>query len=154
MEGRRASLPRTIKVGPHLYRVRVKPESDMPEELGSCDFESIEIRLRKGMDRTKQQEVVLHELLHACGYPRIHESESLDIETFVDTTAPLLLSTLQDNPKLMDYLKPGKVTQNGREENHQGKSKGRQETGKVREVFQGQEGRQERNEVRKEEVNK
>jgi predicted SprT family Zn-dependent metalloprotease len=101
-------IPHTIKVGPHVYSVVRKTGEEMPEALGDTDFDANEIRIRKNMRKTKSQEIVLHELLHACTYPSFtgayEGEEKLMTEEFVNAVAPVLLQVLKDNPKLVEYL--------------------------------------------------
>lgn len=90
-------IPPEIVVGPHTYKVVRKT---VPRELGKCFYDEQFIRLKPGMKRSKSQEVLLHEVLHACGYPSLAERD----EEFVDTVAPQLLQVLQQNPKLVQFL--------------------------------------------------
>jgi hypothetical protein len=102
------AIPRTIKVGPHVYSVVRKTEEEMPDALGDTDFDANEIRIRKNMSKTKSQEILLHELLHACTYPSVtgayEGEEKFMAEEFVNAVAPVLLQVLKDNPKLVEYL--------------------------------------------------
>ena len=101
-------MPHTIKVGPHVYTVVRKTAVDMPEVMGNSDFDKVEIMVRKGLRKSKAQEILLHELLHACTYPSftgVYEGEEkLMTEEFVNAVAPVLLQVLKDNPKLVEYL--------------------------------------------------
>ena len=101
-------IPRTIKVGPHVYSVVRKTVEEMPDALGNTDFDANEIRIRKSLRGSKQAEVLLHELLHATTYPSftgVYEGEEkLMTEELVNAVAPVLLQVLKDNPKLVEYL--------------------------------------------------
>lgn len=101
-------IPHTIKIGPHVYTVVRKMVEEMPDALGDTDFDKNEIRIRKNLRKTKQAEVLLHELLHCCTYPSFtgaYENDpKLDAEEFVNAVAPVLLQVLKDNPKLVEYL--------------------------------------------------
>lgn len=101
-------IPTQIKIGPHVYAVVLKAKSQMPREAGElldgqCDFDRLQILLRVGLCRSKKKEYLLHEILHACTYPSLN-GKTMDDETFVDSTAPVLLQVLQDNPELVAYL--------------------------------------------------
>ena len=103
-------LPKTVIIGSHTYAVSVKPRAEMydvdPEEqlLGLCRFTEIEIWLQRGMKRSKTQEILLHEVLHACGYPAMSGAEGQSEESIVDAIAPMLLGVMQKNPSLVAYL--------------------------------------------------
>jgi len=101
-------MPRTIKIGPHTYKIVRKTLEELPDELGSTDFDLTEIRIRKNLRATKAKEVLLHEALHCCTYPSFtgaYETDpKLDAEDFVNCVAPVLLQVLRDNPDLLAYL--------------------------------------------------
>lgn len=98
-----AVMPTTIKVGAHVYAVRRRSKEEL-EDLGRCDFDATEILIRKGLRQSKAREILLHEILHATTYPSMMNVEGLTDEQFVDSTAPVLLQVLQDNPQLVEYL--------------------------------------------------
>jgi hypothetical protein len=53
----------------------------------------------------KSQEMLLHEILHACTYPALTaEKKKYTDEEFVETVAPLLLQVIKQNPQLLVYL--------------------------------------------------
>ena len=97
-------MPRKVKVGPHVYSILRKPASEL-QGLGLCDFYSLQISVRRRLRKSKAQEILVHELLHACTHPSLNgENEKFEDEQFVEATAPILLQTLQDNPDLVEYL--------------------------------------------------
>lgn len=102
------TIPRTIKVGPHVYTVVRATAEDKPDILGHADFDAMEIVLRKGLRTTKLKEILLHELLHCCTYPSFtgvyEENEKYTPEDIVNAVAPPLLQMLKDNPKLVEFL--------------------------------------------------
>lgn len=105
---RAAPIPKTVRVGPHAYSVLLTAAAQMPKtqgrpDCGTCRFDSLQILVKKRQRRTKQQETLLHEVLHSCTYPNLIGKKVTD-EDFVETTAPLLLQVLKDNPKLLAYL--------------------------------------------------
>ena len=106
----KAGVPLTIKVGVHVYTVVLATKREMPKGddddhmLGWCDYNNNIIWVYKHQPVSKRKEVLLHEVLHACGYPALSHKQ-LDEEDFVDATAPVLLQVLQDNPELVDYLR-------------------------------------------------
>ena len=101
-------IPRTIKVGPHVYSIVRKTVEEMPDDLGNTDFDANEIRIRKNLRGNKAKEILVHELLHSCSYPSFTgayaENEKYTPEDFVNALAPVLLQVLQDNPALVKYL--------------------------------------------------
>lgn len=98
-----APMPKTIKVGAHTYSVLRKPKSVLTEELGACDFDGLQILIRKQLRKSVAKETLLHELLHTCTYPSLNDKTTTD-EDFVTAVAPVLLQVIQDNPRLVAYL--------------------------------------------------
>ena len=103
-----APMPKSVRVGAHVYSVLSTPADKMPKtdgrpECGTCRFDHLQILVKKRQKRTKQQETLLHEIIHSCTYPNLIGKKVTD-EDFVETTAPLLLQVLKDNPKLLAYL--------------------------------------------------
>lgn len=92
-----APIPESITVGPHTYKVRRVRKL---QDLGKCCYDTQTVKLRPRMPRDKTREVLLHEVLHACGYPSLCGKD----EEFVDTIAPALLQVLRANPKLVAHL--------------------------------------------------
>src|SRR5271157_3093979 len=97
-------MPSTVKVGPHLYSIIRKPASALPDALGTCDFQLLQICIRQRMRRSKAQETLLHEILHSATHPTVNCSDKRDDEEFVTAIAPVLLGVLKDNPDLVGYL--------------------------------------------------
>lgn len=101
--------PTTVKVGAHIYTVLLCALKEMPkgepEEklLGYCEYDTNLIYIYKYQPASRVKDVLLHEILHACGYPGLTH-KTLDEETFVDTISSPLLEVLQDNPELVMYL--------------------------------------------------
>ena len=94
-------LPASIRVGAHDYTVcAVDGKAFDVAANGDCDHDEVMIRIRKRMRRTKTQEILLHEVLHACLYPLDLKNE----ERFVEKMAPELLQVLKNNPNLVRYL--------------------------------------------------
>lgn len=54
-----------IKVGAHTLEVMFKDPKDMDGSLGMCFSNDNVIHIRKGMPKSKEKEVLLHECLHA-----------------------------------------------------------------------------------------
>lgn len=97
-----APMPKSIKVGAHVYTILRKPKSQFEEE-GLCVSDKLEITIRQRLKRSKAQEVLVHELIHAAGYPSFWDKWPGE-EKFVVAVSPVLLQVLQDNPDLVAYL--------------------------------------------------
>jgi hypothetical protein len=96
-------MPKTVKVGVHTYSILRKPKSQMGGDLGTCDFNELQIFLRKQLRKSVAKETLIHELLHAATYPSLNEKTVSD-EDFVTAVSPVLLQVMQDNPELLEYL--------------------------------------------------
>jgi hypothetical protein len=101
-------IPRTVKVGPHVYQILRVPLPELPDALGDSNFDLLRVRIRKNLRASKVREILIHELLHLCTYPSFtgaYETDpKLDAEEFVNAVAPTLLQVLRDNPELVAYL--------------------------------------------------
>lgn len=94
-------MPSTVKVGPHVYSVVRKSGVDFN---GFCEFNTLQICVKNRLRKSKAQEILLHEVLHACTHPSLNGDKPYKDEEFVDGVAPTLLQVLQDNPELLAYL--------------------------------------------------
>lgn len=94
-------MPKTIKVGPHVYTVVRKTTSGWN---GECDFDVLQITVKKRLRKSKAREILLHEVLHACTHPSLNGNKSYKDEDFVDGVSPALLQVLQENPEFVEYL--------------------------------------------------
>lgn len=105
--------PRTIKIGPHRYTVRVDKARidhhahEIGDPLaGACEHDELEIAVDPNLVPSKQREIVLHESLHGMiatsglGILIGHKRE----ERACRLLAPLLLQVIRDNPALIRYL--------------------------------------------------
>lgn len=97
-------MPRTIKVGAHTYSVLQKSKPQMPDDVGSCDTDTLQILIRKGLRRSVAQETLIHELFHACNYPTFTGKQQATEEEIVEAASPVWLQVLQNNPDLVAYL--------------------------------------------------
>lgn len=103
-------LPKSIKVGPYRYAVRVD-DATVDKEAGGRDLYAItrtgvhEIVFRKNTEDL--QATLLHEVLHAVwalsGLDGRWESHPTE-EDAIETLDSLLLAVLQENPSLVSYL--------------------------------------------------
>ena len=104
-----AQMPKTVKVGTHVYSILRKTNAQMPvidgeKPHGCCDFNGLQILIAKGLRKSKAKEFLLHEILHACTYPSFNGNTQMTDEGFVTAVSPVLLQVMQDNPDLLTYL--------------------------------------------------
>ncbi len=98
-------MPSTVRVGPHAYKILRKRRAEMPlidgeKPNGYQDGNLLEIGVLKSARRSKAQEWLLHECLHALwpnGFDVVEEKVITDL-------APKLLQVLQENADLVTYL--------------------------------------------------
>jgi len=101
-------LPARVRVGPHPYNVRrvpgeqLKHKEDGSPLFGDTDVDTLTIRLCKWMRKSKSQEVLLHEVMHACVDPL--EVDPKIEELLISRLAPTLLQAMRDNPEMVKYL--------------------------------------------------
>jgi hypothetical protein len=96
-------MPNSVKVGPHVYTIVRKSGADINFN-GMCDFDTLQIWVKKRLRKSKAQEILLHEVLHACTHPSLNGNKKYQDEDFVDGVAPTLLQVMQENPDLLTYL--------------------------------------------------
>lgn len=96
-------MPKSIKVGAHVYSVLRKPKV-FTEELGECDFNTLQIFVKQRLRKSKAKEILIHECLHACTHPSLNSEKKWTDEDFVTAVAPVLLQVIQENPDLLEYL--------------------------------------------------
>ena len=97
-------MPKSVKVGPHVYSVLRKLKSEMPNDLGSCDSTSLQIWVRHRLKKSKAAEILIHETIHACLHSIANGGSHNEEEAFVEGLSPMLLQVIQDNPGLLAYL--------------------------------------------------
>lgn len=107
-------LPASVRIGVFTFRID-KSEAFHKEAIvlakdgvrGICDIDELVIHVKPGMPRAIEQEVVLHELYHACffaaGQPPLDETDEPE-ELFIACTSPSFLGMMRDNPRLVAYL--------------------------------------------------
>jgi aconitase A len=96
-------IPRSVKVGPHTYSVKIHPGREMGENNGDTDLDALEIRLRWGLKPSKKREILWHEIQHCCA--DIAKIQGLaDEEAWVTAMSPIETQVLQENPQLVKFL--------------------------------------------------
>ena len=96
-------MPKTIKVGPHVYSVLRKPKAILKGH-GECDYNSLHISIQSRLRKSVAQETLLHEVVHTCSYPNLCGAGLITEEKAVETISHHLLGVLRDNPGLLEYL--------------------------------------------------
>lgn len=101
-------IPKKIKVGHVTYRTDVVAglKGSCNEKLyGTMNHEKAVISIALGMNKDLEQEVVIHEILHAAMRNHPHNFLNIDQEeSIVNHLGMQLMSVFKDNPKLMEYL--------------------------------------------------
>lgn len=105
----RIRMPERVLVAAHAYTITRCCSREMTSgedgHLGDTDYETLSIRIKKGMRRSKVQEVLLHEVLHACTYHFWNmDDKVIGEEEAVTMLSPILLQVLQDNPELIAFI--------------------------------------------------
>lgn len=98
---RKAKMPESIKIGPHTYTL-VRAYRNGAN--GYCDMDGLKLAVAPRLRKTKAQEVLLHEILHALTHPTLCSAEKFTDEEFVTGMTPILLQVLKENPDLLTYL--------------------------------------------------
>jgi len=100
----KTKLPKTIKIGPYEYEIRLFPDSTT-SDYGACVYNHQTIFLSANQHAERAGDTLLHEVLHAIwdvsGFdvqPDLHE------ETIVRSFATWLSLVLRDNPKLAEFI--------------------------------------------------
>lgn len=108
--------PGWIQIGPTRWLVvyteaateAMRARNDNPRMMGETDAVTATIIIAHDLPADLKRETLLHEILHAIQATLGNQAESArkgDVEeTFVASTSPLLLDTLERNPDLVTYL--------------------------------------------------
>lgn len=59
-------IPKTIKVGAHVYTVELVDGEDIDNDCGEQNRSRNKIKIRRDVPQTQLEETLLHEILHAC----------------------------------------------------------------------------------------
>lgn len=99
--------PKAIQIGANRYEVRSQ-ELHEPTMLGRLVEKNLEILLEPAQADGSRQDTVLHEVLHAIVFHTGTRNgmgwDDTQEEAVVSAITPLLLDTLQRNPRLIAYL--------------------------------------------------
>lgn len=111
----RARMPTKVKVGAMIYKIerRKRGSPELTDKLedgrvieleGICHFTECTIYVQSRLPLSKAQEVLHHEINHACTYPSLCNKQLQD-EEFVDGISPMSLQVIRDNPELINYYR-------------------------------------------------
>lgn len=102
-----ASLPATIRVGPYVYDVQLRPDDDGSSVWARIRYRERTLRVDPGLSPQMQRTAILHEVAHAVNdlggfssekyWPKAEEQQ-------VTATSPIWLLVLRDNPMLVEFL--------------------------------------------------
>ena len=80
-------------------------KGQMPDDAnGDCDTDANRIRIYKWLKKSKKQEILWHEIKHACSDIVGLLGKTGTDEDFISGLAPMEVQVLQDNPELVAYL--------------------------------------------------
>jgi len=100
-------LPDHVLIGPYRYSIhltqQVKPKAE--GRIGRIMFRKLRIEISNRVSVGRQQETLLHEILHGLwetvGLP---DGEKTSDESVIKSLSPILLDTLRRNPDVLAYL--------------------------------------------------
>lgn len=67
-------IPKTLKVGGHVYEVKLVDPDDIQKDCGECAVDKLEIKIKKNMPQTMKEETLIHEAIHAMNFGLSEES--------------------------------------------------------------------------------
>lgn len=107
------SAPRTFRLLTQKFKVEFPAElhvdngdGEIDGVIGACDREANRIGVLASLAPDRARETYLHEVLHAvAGMAGLTQTYGFDKEEdIVKRMAPILLSALRENPRLVEYL--------------------------------------------------
>ena len=67
-------IPKSLKIGGHIYDVKLVESDDIQKDCGECAVDKLEIKIKKTMPQTMQEETLIHEAIHAMNFGLSEES--------------------------------------------------------------------------------
>jgi len=95
-----SALPERVRVGPYTYAVQVTFKG---QNWGHIDHTQQRITIDQNMTDERQRICLWHELKHAVNEITAVGNDDNE-ERFVQSSAPLEVQLLRDNPALVAYL--------------------------------------------------
>lgn len=98
--------PKTIRVGPYVFRVVRKRTSIADgEKVGDTNIARGRIRYSSDQSPMQERATLLHEVLHAVAHSAaITDEVELTQEQWIGRIETGLLGVLRDNPKFVEWL--------------------------------------------------
>lgn len=102
----RRKLPKEIKIGPLVYKVKRVAQTELPEdENAHISPDTLEILIRKRAKYNNVAAWLVHELFHGCHNNSGKYDDTLRTdEQWIESTTLSWLQILRDNSKLIEYL--------------------------------------------------
>lgn len=94
------NIPENVKIGGHTLKVVFTNDCDEIEYnvIGKTVLGKNLIRLNTNYPKSRQEECLLHEIIHNCLYDLKEEQD----EAMVERLGTMLYQVLQDNPNLWE----------------------------------------------------
>lgn len=89
-----------VKIVGKTYDIQYVEKADLPNDMGECNDEALLIKIRSDIPQQNQQDVLLHEIIHAVDYAMNTEMT----EKQVHAISTGLLGVLLDNPSVREIL--------------------------------------------------
>jgi hypothetical protein len=89
-------LPKSLKIGPIRYRLKVVPEKEIEGDLGETFFKEKIIKINETLPEEVLQATLMHEILHGIDYLMDHE--------IVEMLSNSLCLLFKENKKLKDLF--------------------------------------------------
>jgi hypothetical protein len=90
-------IPKSVVIGGYVYRVVLKDDSDMPDNLGECRFNRHELWICRSQSVQSLANTFIHEVLHAINGDRGLDDSSTE-EQFTTQDASGLCAFARHNP--------------------------------------------------------
>lgn len=88
------TFPKKLKIGGHIYKVKLVDPEEIGEDCGECDRSLGIIKINNSMPSSQLYETLLHEVIHAI-HATLREEE-------VDMLSALLYQVIKDNKLVFD----------------------------------------------------
>ena len=91
------TMPEKVIVSGVEYQVKevdLVVVGDSTSYIGSCDYMSSEIQVIKGLTKTRKEQTLVHEILHACFHEAGFNEQDEDV---VNRVGIVLYQVLKDN---------------------------------------------------------
>jgi hypothetical protein len=89
-------IPNKVKIGGLTYKIKMVDMVSLgPNYIGCCDYKASVIEIAKDMDAQKQEETLIHEMVHAM---MEHAGYKEQDEEAVHRTATAFHMLIKDNP--------------------------------------------------------